>query len=337
LSPSPFHGQGETGGELYLGSKWGKYLRAPQIFFRILEKSKGKLVPLRQIADVRRGFTTGANEFFYLTEEQIKKKGIEKEFWMHKDEEGNWVPNYVLRSFKETPYIAVDRGNLVWRILLIHNNKEDLIGTNVLKYIKQGETREFEKKIPARTVTCRSRGERWYGLGENKLAHIFYPRRIGDRFLIPYCPQAIYCSDNLFPVVVKNDGFLQPLASYLNSVVASLFNELSGRKLTGAINVVDMDVWMAKQILVPDFSLVSEVSLHQLVRSFSSMHKRQIENTLKEFGASSPQDISFDNVKPDRRELDKIIMGEILGLTEEEQLEVYRACRGFGQISDRKS
>jgi hypothetical protein len=31
------------------------------------------------------------------------------------------------------------------------------------------------------------------------------------------------------------------------------------------------------------------------------------------------------NVKPDRRELDKIIMGEILGLTEEEQLEVYRA------------
>jgi hypothetical protein len=33
----------------------------------------------------------------------------------------------------------------------------------------------------------------------------------------------------------------------------------------------------------------------------------------------------LDKVKPDRRELDKIVMGEILGLTDEEQLEVYRA------------
>jgi hypothetical protein len=44
-----------------------------------------------------------------------------------------------------------------------------------------------------------------------------------------------------------------------------------------------------------------------------------------ELGASSPAEVSLDKVKPDRRELDKIIMGEILGLTDEEQLEVYRA------------
>lgn len=70
----------------YVGSKWGKYLRAPEIFFRILEKNKDKLIPLREIADVRFGIKTGANEFFYLTEEEIKRKKIEKEFWMHKDE-----------------------------------------------------------------------------------------------------------------------------------------------------------------------------------------------------------------------------------------------------------
>lgn len=42
-------------------------------------------------------------------------------------------------------------------------------------------------------------------------------------------------------------------------------------------------------------------------------------------GASSSDEVSLDKVKPDRRELDKIVMGEILGLSEEEQLEVYRA------------
>ncbi|MEW6416635.1 MAG: DNA methyltransferase [Nitrospirota bacterium] len=45
--------------------KWGgKYLRAPDIFFTILEKGKGKLVRLGDIAEVRRGITSGANEFF---------------------------------------------------------------------------------------------------------------------------------------------------------------------------------------------------------------------------------------------------------------------------------
>ena len=50
----------------YIGSKWGKYIRAPKIFFKILEKGKDKLVPLKQIADVRFGIKTGANEFFYV-------------------------------------------------------------------------------------------------------------------------------------------------------------------------------------------------------------------------------------------------------------------------------
>ncbi|MBC7091245.1 MAG: restriction endonuclease subunit M, partial [Nitrososphaeria archaeon] len=76
--------------QAYDGSKWGKYVRAPEIFFKILEKGKGLFVPLKKVAEVRRGFTTGANEFFYLTEERIEKLWIEREFWMHplrKDEE----------------------------------------------------------------------------------------------------------------------------------------------------------------------------------------------------------------------------------------------------------
>jgi hypothetical protein len=51
----------------YIGNKWGgKYLRAPDIFFTILEKGKGKLVRLGDIAEVRFGIKTGANDFFYL-------------------------------------------------------------------------------------------------------------------------------------------------------------------------------------------------------------------------------------------------------------------------------
>jgi type I restriction-modification system DNA methylase subunit len=47
----------------YIGAKWGKYLRAPEIFFKILEKGKDKLIPLKEVATTRFGIKTGANEF----------------------------------------------------------------------------------------------------------------------------------------------------------------------------------------------------------------------------------------------------------------------------------
>ena len=142
----------EEGKEIteYIGSKWGKYLRAPEIFFTILEKGKDKLIPLKDIATIRRGFTTGANEFFYLSEEKIKEKGIEKEFWMHK-EDGKWVPNYIIKSPRECESIVLDKRYLENRVLLIHKEKKELKGTNVLKYIQEGEKKGFHK-----THLCRS-------------------------------------------------------------------------------------------------------------------------------------------------------------------------------------
>jgi hypothetical protein len=59
-------GRDEKTGQ-YIGNKWGgKYLRAPEIYWKILEKGKGKLVRLGDVAEVRFGIKTGANEFFYV-------------------------------------------------------------------------------------------------------------------------------------------------------------------------------------------------------------------------------------------------------------------------------
>ncbi len=50
----------------YIGNKWGgKYLRAPEIYFKILEKGKGKLVRLGDIAEVKAGIITGNNKKYY--------------------------------------------------------------------------------------------------------------------------------------------------------------------------------------------------------------------------------------------------------------------------------
>ena len=58
---------------------------------------------------------------------------------------------------------------------------------------------------------------------------------------------------------------------------------------------------------------------------FNKNRDFSIQTFENEFGTQNIFKVSLSKIKPSCRELDKIIMGEILGLTEEEQLEVYRA------------
>jgi hypothetical protein len=66
---------------------------------------------------------------------------------------------------------------------------------------------------------------------------------------------------------------------------------------------------------------------------FAPLTRWEIKSVFEELGLPKPnrdysnillEDVSLDKVLPDRRELDRVVF-EALGLTEEEQLEVYRA------------
>ena len=303
----------------YEGAKWGKYIRAPEIFFEILKKAGDKLVPLKEVADVRRGFTTGANEFFYLTEDEIKKWRIEKEFWTHKNKEGKRIPNYVIRSGRESKSITVVSKDLKSRVLMIHKDKKSLKGTNALKYIQWGEQQGFNRR-----PTCLSRGEWWYDLGERPMADMFYFYQMGDRFLILLNKSRVYADCNLFDVHAK--GYPPKLiAGILNSTVTRLFLEMQGRQLTGALTVLKIQVYELLNTLVPSPGVITESVSKRLISVFEKLSKREIPSLFSELGAQKPDMVSLDKINSDRRDLDKIVMGEFLGLTDEEQLEVYRA------------
>jgi SAM-dependent methyltransferase len=48
---------------------WGKYLRADDVFFEVIERGSSRLRSLSKMASVRFGVKTGANEFFYVKED----------------------------------------------------------------------------------------------------------------------------------------------------------------------------------------------------------------------------------------------------------------------------
>ena len=48
----------------YAGGKWGQHVRGPDSWFELLERSRSHMAPLRELARVSRGFTSGADRFY---------------------------------------------------------------------------------------------------------------------------------------------------------------------------------------------------------------------------------------------------------------------------------
>jgi len=300
-------------GGKYEGDKWGgKYLRAPDIFFTILEKGKGKLVKLSDIAEVRRGFTTGANEFFYLSEEKISQWGIEQEFLKP-----------VIKSPRECKSVLVNPKDLKYKIFICNKSKAELSGTNALKYIEWGEKQKTEEGVLWKNVPSVSGRKYWYGLGVRKSTSFNFNYLI-DHVGSTYVGD-IYVSDNFHEIHTEQKN----IDGFLNSTLFYLFQNLTGRIGFGG-GLLKIQAYELQKLLV----LTNAKKKGALYRD--------IESLFEECGIDPKSAVPIEEQEPkplpDRAELDKIVF-DALELTEKERKEVYRAvCRlVWNRISKAKS
>ncbi|MBM4387490.1 MAG: Eco57I restriction-modification methylase domain-containing protein, partial [Deltaproteobacteria bacterium] len=220
----------------YIGNKWGgKYLRAPDIYWTILEKGKGKLVRLGDIADVRFGIKTGANEFFYLDEDKIREWGIEKEFLKP-----------VIKSPKECKGILINPKDLKFKIFMCHKDRKELKGTNALKYIEWGERQGFDGR-----PSCRGR-QRWWECTEIK-GNIFWVKETNDRLGAFISQEKMLCDCRLYFA----DGSIALQNSY-NSTITALISEVLSRGGLGE-GAKSLMVYEVNNILVLNPSLITEL------------------------------------------------------------------------------
>ncbi|MDI6784411.1 MAG: Eco57I restriction-modification methylase domain-containing protein, partial [bacterium] len=120
----------------YIGNKWGgKYLRAPDIYWTILEKGKGKLVRLGDIAEVRRGYIPWPYGIFKIRKETILQYYIEKRF-LHP----------CFSDLEDFQKIRIGRHEQSKSFLLIVDEDwSNLKGTNVKNYLE--DVSKDSKKI----------------------------------------------------------------------------------------------------------------------------------------------------------------------------------------------
>ncbi len=210
----------------YVANKWGgKYLRAPDIFYTILEKGRGKLVRLGDIAEVRFGIKTGANEFFYL--EPTGKSAAAGYLhvrngagWEGEIEEAFLKP--VIKSPREVRTIVIRPEDLRYKIFMCHEDKAALKGTAALEYIEWGETQGYHER-----PSCRGR-PRWWDVGVRSKAAVNVNYLIDDimRFFVK--EDGFFVSDNFQEVHCRYDLSWQTAAA-ANSTVFQLFANIVGR------------------------------------------------------------------------------------------------------------
>ncbi len=252
--------------ELEPKDKWGTFLRAPMIYFKILNNKK--VTKLGKIASIRRGITSGANEFFYLDKEKIKLWSLEKEYLKP-----------IIVSPKEMK-IEVSSSDINQWVLKVSKPKEELSKecANVLKYIQWGEETETTIKGGKRggsvikgfhnLSTVKSR-KLWYDIGKRESAPILRSRRIWERCVYLLNTANALANDSLYEIRPNNKEDTNVLTGILNSSITAMISELEGRFYGGG--VLELEVYETKAMTVIDPSKLSEKERHRIGTAFSKV------------------------------------------------------------------
>jgi hypothetical protein len=314
----------------YESNKWGgKYLRAPDIFFTILKKAEGKIVKLSEVSEVKRGFTTGVNDFFYLpskyfdlNEEKEHYKLIPKKDDLPKGikiEKKFLKP--MIKSPKEVTSIKINPKKLKFRVFLCNLSKKDLKNYSAINYIQWGENQIVEVKSGGekgkivkgyQNLDTLKNRKLWYDLGKPKVMNFIFRRFFNQIFNNPLIEDKIIVDQTFYGG--EYDEILK-LGLSLNSTVGALFIEMLGRSNLGE-GVLQYAVSDANNILLVDPKKLNTNNFHYINREILSIFEECNITPLKPIREQDPQPLS------DRLEFDKVVFDEI-GLNKEEIKDVY--------------
>jgi len=313
----------------YQNGHWGaKYLRSPKIYGKIIEKVGEKLVKTSSVVDVKRGFTTGANDFFYVEEKtgELKESYWDEVGWFYSDltKQHHKIERCFVKPLfktqKEAEKLDVNIGKLSNYVVFCSEDKTSLRKSKykILDYIKEAEKLNIQNRP---TLTGR---EVWYNLSSSAtIGDFIFPSKIGEKFrLIDNREAQVFCDKVNYIIEVKSEFSDKKDIVFLilNSTFFRFYIDLFSRQLTGAQTLSDVDVNVVENsfIINPLLLVPYESELEKIYKSLKSREQGTI----------------FEEVKQaDRRRLDEIVF-EVLGLEKTDVDELYTATCNY--VANRK-
>ena len=241
------------------GEKWGIYLRSPARYQKRI--SETALRTLGSWAKLKRGYTTGANDFFYLDSETLSEWPIEKKF--------RKALLKSLRHVRQRKVSVEDAGN---EVLLIESDAL-LTGTVAEKYIKWGEDQGFHQRR-----TCASR-HRWFSLPHQDQSPLLLPKGIWVRHFAVHVEEGVLVDQQIYRVTLADEVLPLIAAAILNSAWFSLQLELNGR-----LNFGEGVLWLAQyeleEVLLPDPRYLADTELNRLKSIMRDLINQPVKSIL---------------------------------------------------------
>jgi len=303
---------GKVLGERFAG-KWGRYLRAPDFYFDMLSEFGHELVPLGQVAAIRRGITSGCDDFFMphdMAQAALAECPDETSFRRRFGVPRETVAACKLKIAKagdgsvhpiESEYLAPEVHSLmeVMRpevrtsevnrmVLLVDKPLSRLGGTHVRRYLQYGEKHSFasakSRPVPVpRRTTCAARHP-WYDLTTlAKPGVALWSMSQQYRHIVAANPDRLVCNHNLFdintPGLTKVES--RVLVAVLNSTLLGLFKTFYGR-YAGTEGNLKTEVVDVNLLDVPDPREVEDAVAERILSAFERMCKRPTGRLLEE-------------------------------------------------------
>jgi hypothetical protein len=281
-------------GELQAGARWGQRLRAPTVCRPWRQQED--LPSLKTWATVQRGFTTGANSFFYLDSATIARWGIESEF-----------RRPVLKSLRGVYQLRLTVGDCQHELLWVPPTA-DMRHTAVSRYIAWGENQGYHLRR-----SCATR-QPWYTLPSRlsessqpvgEVTALLLPKGIWRRHFAPLLVDAFAVDQQLYQVSLSAGVSPLAAAAVLNSAWFALQCELQGR-----VNLGEGVLWLAtyevREVPLPDLRRLSPADSTELARLFTQLEQRPL------------QESEIELTQPDRQALDAAVF-DLLGFSTTER------------------
>lgn len=325
----------------YDRGKWSLFLQAPSVFYEILKNKS--VTPLEKHTDITLGTKTGANGFFYLpnshhkivndddtilTIENIQSKSkycFPKEYI-----------NEILTGIEttENPITTVDKKNTKY-ILTIPSQIEN---DDICEYIKWAESHNPEtcdlcpqkrkKKFSCSPSWSNHSSMEWYDIKNHlKQSKLIVRETIDKRFGATLFDESVVIDGTLYGITPSKDvcwskDEYKAMTAILNSSLSLLLFELYGRSSYGS-GALQVRVFEYNQVPLPNIKSLPQETVKKLADAVSTIERGQtpyVESIIDSGSVSC-----YNSIPTEQRTIDEVVMRDILGLSNKQQLKVYNS------------
>jgi SAM-dependent methyltransferase len=257
---------------------WGPALRAPAAWWRWRDIAGDLLVPLRELAEIRRGLTTGANDVFYVTRDDARALRLEREY----------LRPVVRSPFNGSPApIAIDPDDVPLLAIALPPDPNVLRGARKIR----AWLARHESKIAGTSV---ARRDPWWSLPIDP-ARLFLAKAYGPRFVQRLAPVPVLADQRVYGLHPRPGVDVEVLAAVLNALPTALALESLGRASMG-FGVVEWTVRDAHELPVLD------------VRRLDEEARARLRTALAAFGGRRIEHARIERERADRADLDRAVL-----------------------------